>query len=127
MRIKRTLLVAVWRVLNPLTRRLAGLAPWWVLVETQGRKTGRTRRTPLAAGPRDDLGLWLIAVHGESSWVRNIASNPSVRVQQRGRWRDGVAEVRAWDAALVKRFNLYARSGPLLTAIDPVLVRVDFR
>ena len=121
------LLVAFWRLLNPLTRRLAGRAPWWVLIETRGRSSGLPRLTPLAAGPRDDRGLWLIAVHGESSWVRNIATNGAVRVQQRGRWRDGTAEVKAWDPAVVRTFNRYARSGPLLTAIDPVLVRVDFR
>ena len=35
-----------------------------VLVETVGRKTGKTRRTPLAVGRRDASGMWVVAVHG---------------------------------------------------------------
>jgi integrase len=40
-----------WKILNPITRGLAGLAPWWVLLETTGRRTGKRRRTPFANGP----------------------------------------------------------------------------
>lgn len=125
-RLKRLLLMGFWRLLNPFTRRLAGRVPWWVLIETQGRKTGQPRLTPLAAGPRDERGLWVIAVHRNASWVHNIAARPSVRVQHRGTWRTGTAHIRPWDAGIVRRFNLYARSGPVLTAIDPRLVYVEF-
>ena len=60
-------------------RPLAGVAPWWVLVETTGRRTGRTRRTPLAAGPRDAQGMLVIAVHGRhSGWVANAEARPQV-------------------------------------------------
>lgn len=126
MGVKRRLLVTFWKVLNPLTRRLAGLAPWWVLVETRGRRTGKLRQTPLAVGPFDATGAWLIAVHGRAGWVLNIRDSPAVRVRHRGRWRSGKAEVHPWDESVVKTFGRYARSGPLLTAIDPVLVRVEF-
>lgn len=123
---KRKPLVGFWKLLNPVTRRVAGLAPWWVLVETTGRRSGRTRLTPLAAGPRDADGMWLIAVHGRASWVLNIETNEAVRVRHRGRWQEATAEICAWDPAVAKRFNRYARSGPVLTAIDPVLVQVRF-
>jgi hypothetical protein len=33
--------------------------------------------------------------------------------------------VQPFDPAIVRRFNAYARAGPSLMAIDPVLVRVD--
>lgn len=124
--VKRKILVAFWKVLNPLMRRLAGFAPWWVLVETRGRRTGQTRVTPLAAGPVDAEGMWLIAVHGRASWILNVETAPSVRVRHRGSWRTAEAEVLPWDPAIAKRFNAYARSGPVLTAIDPVLVRLRF-
>ena len=124
--VKRKVLVGFWKLLNPLTRRLAGVAPWWVLVETTGRRSGRERRTPLAAGPVDEDGMWLIAVHGRASWVLNLQANAAVRVRHRGRWREGIAEIRPWDPAVTRRFNPYARSGPVLTSIDPVLVHITF-
>lgn len=116
-----------WRIVNPLTRPLAGFAPWWVLVETQGRRTGKTRRTPLAAGPRQADGMVVIAVHGRSSgWVLNAEANPDVRIRHNGRWRQTRAEILPWDPELVRTFNFYARSGPKVTAKDPVLVRFNY-
>jgi deazaflavin-dependent oxidoreductase (nitroreductase family) len=121
------LLLAWWRVINPPTRRLAGLVPWWVLLETTGRTTGRRRGTPLASGPSDDTGMWLIAVHGRSAgWVRNLEAAPQVRLRHRGRWRTGTASVHPMDAVPLDRFSSYARSGPRLLGKDPMLVRVAF-
>ncbi|MCU1590109.1 MAG: uncharacterized protein JWP11_1365 [Frankiales bacterium] len=116
-----------WRISNPLARPLAGLAPWWVLLETTGRRSGRRRRTPLASGPRDSTGMWLIAVHGRhSGWVLNAEARPEVRIRHRGRWRSATARPADWDPAVIARFNRYARSGPGLLGWDPVLVRLDF-
>lgn len=68
-----------WKILNPLTRGLAGFAPWWVLLETVGRRTGKRRLTPFASGPFDGRRLLLIAVHGEhSGFAHNIAAEPHV-------------------------------------------------
>jgi deazaflavin-dependent oxidoreductase (nitroreductase family) len=123
--LRRRLLVAWWRLVNPPTRLLAGFAPWWVLVETTGCRTGRIRRTPLASGPTDAGGMWLIAVHGRSSgWVRNLDALPNVRLKHRGRWREGTASLHPIDAVPLEQFNAYARSGPRLIGMDPVLVRV---
>lgn len=117
-----------WRVVNPITRPLAGLAPWWVLVETTGRRTGRTRRTPLAAGPRDTTQMLVVAVHGmASAWVLNAAADPNVRLRHKGHWRTAEAEVLPWDAAVARTFNAYARSGQALTGRDPRLVRFTYK
>jgi deazaflavin-dependent oxidoreductase (nitroreductase family) len=116
----------VWRVINPPTRRLAGLAPWWVLLETQGRRTGKPRTTPLARGPVDDDAVWLNSVHGRhANWVRNIEARPEVRIKLSGRWHAGRATIHPYDDAMVQRFNLYARSGPMTLGIEPALVRVE--
>ena len=64
---KRARLVRFWRAVNPLARPLAGIAPWWVLLETTGRRSGKRRHTPLARGPMDGGAMWLIAVHGRHS------------------------------------------------------------
>ena len=115
-----------WRLFNPLARRLAGIAPFWVVLETTGRRTGLPRQTPLARGPEEDEATWLIAVHGRhSTWVRNIEAEPRVRVRIGGRWRGGSAAVLPWDPEIAKRFSTYARVGPATLGIDPALIRVE--
>jgi len=114
----------VWRAINPPTRVVAGLAPWWVLLETTGRRTGRARHTPLAAGPRDSQGMWLIAAHGRhADYVANLVADPRVRLRHRGQWLVGKAEVHDVDPHVVAGFNRYAR-GALRLGIDPQLIRI---
>lgn len=87
-------------VLNPPIRLLfaAGIAPpGYALLETIGRKTGKSRRTPVGDG-RVGNQFWLVAEHGrEASYVRNIAANPRVRVKLRDglrmRWYQGTAHL----------------------------------
>jgi len=122
----RARLVRFWRAVNPLARPVAGIAPWWVLLETSGRRSGRLRRTPLARGPMVEGAMWLIAVHGRrSAWVRNVEETAAVRLRFAGRWHAGTATIHPYDDAFVSRFNRYARSGPRMVGIDPSLVRVD--
>ena len=124
---RRRLLVGWWRLVNPPTRLLAGLAPWWVLLETTGCRSGRRRLTPLASGPIEDGAMWLIAVHGRhSGWVRNLEAAPQVRFKHRGRWHTGTATMHPIDAVPLERFNAYARSGPQLLGMDPLLVRLSY-
>jgi deazaflavin-dependent oxidoreductase (nitroreductase family) len=123
---RRRMALAVWRVINPPTRGLAGIVPWWVLLETRGRTTGKPRRVPLAAGPVDGSTAWLVSVHGEhASFARNIAKDPRVRLKLRGRWRDGTATVEPIDERILSRFNAYARAGPTRMGIEPKLVRIE--
>jgi deazaflavin-dependent oxidoreductase (nitroreductase family) len=123
---RRAAVMVFWRLTNPLARRLAFLMPWLVVLETTGRRTGKPRRTPLARGPVEDGVAWLVAVHGRhSTWVRNLESSPRVRLQVAHRWRTGTASVLLLDPETLKRFNVYARSGPRTLGIDPLLVRVD--
>ena len=115
-----------WRFVNPIANRLAGIAPWWVVLETTGNKTGTLRRAPLARGPVDGNVTWVIAVHGHhAGFVRNIEANPHVRLRLNGRWRNGTAAAQAMEPAIVKRFNAYARSGPKTLGWDPLLVRIE--
>jgi len=117
---------AVWRVINPPTRLLAGTAHWWVLLETTGRRTGRVRHTPLAAGPRDGEGMWLLAAQGtHANYVTNLVADPQVRLRHRGRWHTGTATIHDIEPGIIAGFNAYAR-GALRLGIDPKLVRVDY-
>ena len=74
-----------WKLANPIARSLAGIAPWWVVLETNGRRSGKPRQVPLARGPIDDQTIWLVSVHGShASFCRNIAADPKVRLRLRG-------------------------------------------
>lgn len=125
-RAKRRLLLLWWRIVNPPSRLLAGIAPWWVVIETVGRRSGRPRRTPLARGPFAGDTTWLISVHGRhASWVKNLEHSPTVRLRLNRRWRTGSASIVAYDPLIIARFNRYARSGPPTVGIDPALIRID--
>jgi deazaflavin-dependent oxidoreductase (nitroreductase family) len=125
-RLKRSVMMLVWRIVNPPNRLLAGIAPWWVLIETVGRRTGKQRRTPLARGPFDGDTTWLISVHGtHASWVKNVEDSPTVRLRVERRWRTGTASVVRYDPEIIRRFNRYARSGPVTLGIDPALIRIN--
>ena len=117
-----------WWWFNPIARRLAGIAPWWVVVETKGRTSGKTRQAPLARGPVDGDVTWVISVHGRhAGFVKNIEADPNVRFRLRGRWHTGTASIQEMDDAIVKRFNTYGQSGPRFVGWDPVLVRINLR
>ena len=116
-----------WRITGPVATALVPLAPWWVTLETVGRKSGQARRTPLARGPIDGSAMWLVAVHGRhTGWVKNVEACADVRLRRGFRWRDGTASVEPLTPELLQRFNAYARSGPRHVGIDPVAVRVDW-
>jgi deazaflavin-dependent oxidoreductase (nitroreductase family) len=86
--------------LNPPIRILFALGiapPGYALLETVGRKTGKRRRTPVGDG-RVGNEFWIVAEHGlKARYVRNIASNPRVRLKLRhgilARWHTGTANV----------------------------------
>jgi deazaflavin-dependent oxidoreductase (nitroreductase family) len=73
-----------------------GLAmPGRALLETTGRKTGKARRIPVGIGLVGKQ-FWIVAEHGRNAaYVRNIESNPRVRVKLReglgSRWHTGTA------------------------------------
>jgi deazaflavin-dependent oxidoreductase (nitroreductase family) len=83
-------------VFNPIVRGLfrVGLpAPGTAILETIGRKSGRPRRNPVTNG-LDDGVFWIVAEHGRrASYVRNIESNPRVRIRIGRRWREGTARL----------------------------------
>ena len=115
-----------WRIVNPPVMLLAGFAPWWMMLETTGRRSGLTRRIPVAKGPMDGKTWWILAAHGRKAlFVGNVEATPEVRVKHRGRWREGTATVHPMDPALLARFNFYARNANCAAAIDPLLVRIE--
>ena len=123
---RRRLALSFWRLFNPIAMALAGVAPWWVVLETTGWRSGLPRRVPLARGPMDGNRVLLISVHGaHASFARNIAAQPNVRLRIRGRWRRGRAALLPLDRNVLARFSRYARMGPRTVGIEPMLLAVD--
>ncbi|MBF6266330.1 nitroreductase family deazaflavin-dependent oxidoreductase [Nocardia farcinica] len=117
----------LWRVIGPPTKALAPVSPWWVVLETRGRRSGTLRRVPLARGPREGDVLMLLAVHGRAAdWVRNIEADPTVRVKIGWRWRAGRADVHELAEGELARFNGYTRAAARVFATGeaPVVVRI---
>jgi deazaflavin-dependent oxidoreductase (nitroreductase family) len=67
-------------VVNPVVKLVAGYVPWWALLETIGRKTGRPWRNPVGNSLEGNT-FWIVAEHGHhAGYVRNIKANPRVRL-----------------------------------------------
>jgi deazaflavin-dependent oxidoreductase (nitroreductase family) len=84
------------RLFNPMVRAAAraGLpTPTVVILETTGRRSGEPRRVPVTRLLEGDT-LWIVTEHGrKAGYVRNIDSDPRVRVRIGRRWRTGTAHV----------------------------------
>ncbi len=75
--------------------------PGYALLETIGRKSGKPRRTPVG-NARVGNEFWIVAEHGRNAgYVRNVESNPRVRLKLRDglrmRWYNGTAHLVAND------------------------------
>jgi deazaflavin-dependent oxidoreductase (nitroreductase family) len=86
--------------------QLMGRMPFQTLLETTGRKTGETRRTPVG-GRRVGDQFWFVSEFGEKSqYVRNIKADPNVRVRLKGRWHQGTAHLVPEDDASARLRSL---------------------
>jgi len=125
---RRTSRAMETRVVNPIVRFMLSrgrLGSTYAVLETTGRRSRRTRRTPVANGLREDT-FWLISAHGRNAhYVHNISADPRVRVGivERGtlRWRTGVARVLPEDDTRARQRDL--GRGRLAYKLDALLLR----
>ena len=108
---KRGLLGPIQRSLvNPVVRAAQAIGlgpPGDALLETTGRRTGRLRLTPICDCLEGDT-FWVVSQRGRrADYVRNLESNPRVRVRvRRGlrtRWIAGTAQVMDGDDPMERR------------------------
>ena len=114
-------------VANPIVARLAGFVPWWALLETTGRKSGRPRRNPVGNGLDGDT-FWIVAEHGhDAGYVKNIKANSRVRVRVEGRWRSGTAHVMPDDDPVERQKRLGPLNAAMVRAVgtDLLTIRID--
>lgn len=112
---------------NPVVKLVAGYAPWWALLETTGRKTGRPWRNPVGNGLKGNT-FWIVAEHGhEAGYVKNIKADPRVRIRVGRRWRTGVAVVPEDDDPQARQGTLPSINAAFvrLMGTDLLTVRVD--
>ena len=119
------------RIINPLVRWATrhGLAPHsYAILETTGRRSGQPRRTPVGHAVDGDT-VWIVAEHGlKAGYVRNIGSNPRVRIQLRDGWRSGTARVVEDDDPRQRLRRMGLRLNALavrLMGSDLLTVRID--
>lgn len=85
------------RVVEPLVRVGVGspriVPSGFIVVETVGRKTGQTRRTPLAATRFGPFVLVATFRGRRSQWVHNLVARPNAAYWMRGKRRPARAFV----------------------------------
>lgn len=129
-----------WVVNPPVRLSLRCRVPLgWCLLETTGRRSGRTRTVPVGNGLEGDV-LWVIAEHGtRAGYVHNIRACPEVRVLLRRHgarmsWVSGHASVLDDDDPYARQRLIAGWRHPvrLLNAMivrvlgaEPVTVRID--
>jgi deazaflavin-dependent oxidoreductase (nitroreductase family) len=63
------------------------------LLQTRGRRSGQPRLTPVTNGLDGDR-FWIVTEHGmRANYVRNLLSDPQVRVKAGHGWRRGEAHL----------------------------------
>jgi deazaflavin-dependent oxidoreductase (nitroreductase family) len=137
---KQRVLQSVQRsVVNPLVKlawRLGIGPPGDALLETTGRRTGQPRVTPVCDCLEGDT-FWIIAQRGRAAdYVRNIQTNPRVRVKgslSDKAWHAGTAHILDADdpierARILGRGNRWRRLCLETSArayASPLTIRID--
>ena len=72
-------------VTNRITRRIAGWAPGFAIVVHQGRRSGRTYRTPVNVFRRGDRYVFAATYGLDAAWVKNVVAAGGCAIETRGR------------------------------------------
>jgi deazaflavin-dependent oxidoreductase (nitroreductase family) len=72
-------------VFNPVSRLFAGRLPGFGIIEYQGRKTGRTYRTPLNVFRDGDDWIVALTYGSDVQWVKNVVAAGGCKLTVRSR------------------------------------------
>ena len=70
---------------NRLMLPIAGVLPWFGIVEHVGRRSGRRYRTPVNVFRRGDRYLFALTYGPQSEWVHNVLAGGGCTLVSRGR------------------------------------------
>jgi hypothetical protein len=73
------------RVVNPVTRLVAGRLPGFAILHQRGRRSGRTYDTPMNVFRSEDTYLFALTYGSHVDWVRNVVAARGCTMTTRGR------------------------------------------
>ena len=73
------------RVVNPLTRLVAGHLPWFGIIVVPGRRSGVIRRVPMNVFRVEDQWVMALTYGRDVDWVKNVLAAGGCRLETRGR------------------------------------------
>jgi deazaflavin-dependent oxidoreductase (nitroreductase family) len=73
------------RYVNPLTLRVAATLPAFAVLTHEGRKTGRTYRTPINVFRQEDFYFIFLTYGSDAQWVKNVIAADSCLLETRRR------------------------------------------
>src|SRR5262245_46691810 len=73
------------RVINPITRRVAGWLPGFAILTHVGRTSGRTYSIPINVFRRGEYYVFALTYGSDVDWVKNIMAAGDCHLRTRGR------------------------------------------
>jgi deazaflavin-dependent oxidoreductase (nitroreductase family) len=73
------------RVVNPLTRLVAGWLPGFAIITHVGRISGRSHRTPMNVFRDGDQYVFALTYGSDVQWVRNVIAAGTCELRSMGR------------------------------------------
>jgi deazaflavin-dependent oxidoreductase (nitroreductase family) len=73
------------RVVNPVTRLIAGRLPWFGILSYTGRRSGRRYRTPINVFPHGVVYVFALTYGSDVQWVKNVLAAGGCEIRTRGR------------------------------------------
>jgi deazaflavin-dependent oxidoreductase (nitroreductase family) len=73
------------RIVNPLTRRVAGHLPWFGIIVVPGRQSGVIRRVPMNVFRVEEHWVMALTYGRDVDWVKNVLAAGGCRLETRGR------------------------------------------
>ena len=73
------------RIFNRLSIHVAGRLPWFAILTTVGRRSGKTYRTPINVFRRGDAYVFALTYGSDVQWLKNIMAAGDCWMQTRGR------------------------------------------
>jgi deazaflavin-dependent oxidoreductase (nitroreductase family) len=73
------------RVVNPLSRRVAGWLPGFAILHQRGRRTGRIHDTPMNVFRSSDAYVFALTYGSDVDWVQNVLAAGGCAMTTRGR------------------------------------------
>ncbi len=73
------------RIVNPISRRVAGHLPWFGIIVVPGRTSGLTRRVPMNVFRDGEDYVFALTYGTDVDWVKNVLAADGCQLETRGR------------------------------------------